>query len=149
MWIFTRFCSKKKKNKPNVTVAAAITTHMLHSFLVLVVVWASICSPVIQTSICLPFYWTDLHILYIHKLLVVGVMCLIWATRMGLSDGMKRGCSKEFSFRFEVSFGVRFMKSKLNLRSRLAEVAYYFLKSLNVKKKQKKKNCSARGVLFG
>lgn len=49
--------------------------------------------------------------------------------------GMKRGCSKEFSFRFEVSFGVRFMKSKLNLRSRLAEVSYDFLKARNVKKK--------------
>ena len=58
---------------------------------------------------------------------------------MGLSDGMKRGCSKEFSFRFEVSFGVRFMKSKLNLRSRLAEVSYDFLKARNVKKKLKKK----------
>lgn len=57
--------------------------------------------------------------------------------------GMKRGCSKEFSFRFEVSFGVRFMKSKLNLRSRLAEVSYDFLKARNVKKK---KTCSARGV---
>lgn len=88
------------EKKPNVTVAAAITTHSFHSFLVFVGVRSSVCSPVIQTSICLLFYWTEYIYCIFTNNTCGGGDVFNWVIKMALSDlGEKWGCSKDFSFR--------------------------------------------------
>lgn len=136
MWILKRFCCKrsKKKKKPNVTVAAAITTHMLHSFLVLVGVWSSIRSPVIQTSICLLFYWTEYCIFtknYYYW------WCLIWAIRTGLSDkGWNEVVAKNSALDC-----FRFFEQLAKFKKRVSWGVLWFPQSM--------KYCSAWGVLIG
>lgn len=74
------------KNKPNLAAAAA-TTPMLLSFLVLVVVWSAICSPVIQThSACCFTEQKYIYCIFTNTTCVIGVMCFIWTIRTGLWD---------------------------------------------------------------
>lgn len=113
-------------------------------FFVLVGVWSSICSPVIQTSILLAVLLNRIHILYIHKYYLwsgwyVSFGLLGWK----LQIRMKWGWSNEFSFRCMIGFRVRFLNSWLNLWCKLAEVSF------DSSKRKTETLLSVWGVLIG